>query len=125
MRQGKGVLLKITMQSTMSEGENEGPDVFLIITVEYSGYTYLTDETHHNSIVKMDDENLLSIYSFCKNAYENGTFDDYSESIEDGSTYTYTFYDKDGTEHIIYDGYCYSNPELKELRERIQGRDIQ
>ena len=120
MRQGNGVLLKIIEQSTMSEGENEGPDIFLIITVEYSGYTYLTDDKHHNSIVKMEDEDLLNIYSFCKNAYENGTFDDYSESVLDGSTYTYTFYDKDGTEHIIYDGYCYNNSELKGLREMIQ-----
>lgn len=64
-------------------------------------------------------DDILSLYSFCKNAYDNGTFDDYSETILDGSTYTYTFYDKDGSEHVIYDGYCYDNPELKGVRELI------
>ena len=119
IRHGNGVMLEITNQSTMCEGEELTPAVFSIMIVEYSGYTYLSDADHHNSIVRLSDEDMLSLYRFCKDAYDNGTFDDYSETILDGSTYTYTFYDKDGSEHVIYDGYCYDNPELKGVRELI------
>ncbi|MCR5292087.1 MAG: hypothetical protein K6E28_04290 [Eubacterium sp.] len=119
LHSGQGLLLKISNQSSMSESFGQGPDVFSVMSVEYSGYTYLTDASHHNDVVKMSDDDLLFLYSFCKEANENGTFDDYSEVILDGATFTYIFYDRDGAEHVIYDGYCYSNPELIKVRELI------
>lgn len=61
--------------------------------------------------LEMSDSDLLSIHNFCVNA-SDGRYDDYSEDVCDGSTYTFTFYDADGKAHVLYSGYCYDNDEL-------------
>ena len=69
--------------------------------------------------VKVTDEEYLRIYEFCKEAVAKNKFADYSEDICDGTTYRFVFYDKEGNEYLIYDGYCYDNKELQEIKKLI------
>ena len=69
--------------------------------------------------VKMSDDDYLKIYNFCKDAIAKNKFTKYSEDICDGTTYRFVFYDTQGNEHLIYDGYCYDNKELREIKKLI------
>ena len=68
---------------------------------------------------KVTDDEYRRIYEFCKDAVAKNKFKNYSEDVCDGTTYKFVFYDKDGNAHVIYDGYCYDNQELREIMHLI------
>ena len=67
----------------------------------------------------MSDEDYMELYEFCKTALKTNKFAGYSEDVCDGQTYMFMYYDEDGNEQLIYDGYCYENKELKDIMNMI------
>lgn len=84
----------------------------------YKGLAYNPNPIEEVGI-KVTDEEYRRIYEFCKEAVAKNKFANYSEDVCDGTTYKFVFYDKDGKEHVIYDGYCYDNKELQEIKKLI------
>lgn len=67
----------------------------------------------------ISDEDYMTLYNFCVESIKNDTYEDYIEYYEDGITYSFTFYDEDGEEHVIYDGYIYECEELDDIANLI------
>lgn len=88
------------------------------LRVTYSGYAYVPGSLNGEG-VRMSDKDLRTIYEFCVNSYENDAFEDYSEQVCDGSTYSFVYYDEDGDAHTLYSGYCYSNKDLQNVIDII------
>ena len=84
----------------------------------YTGLAYNPNPIEEVGI-KVTDEEYRRIYEFCQEAVAKNKFANYSEDVCDGTTYKFVFYDKDGKEHVIYDGYCYDNKELQEIKKLI------
>ena len=85
----------------------------------YKGLAYNPNPVNEQG-VKMSDEDYLKIYNFCKDALAKNKFAKYSEDdICDGTTYEFVYCDTDGNKHVIYDGYCYDNKELREIKKLI------
>lgn len=82
----------------------------------YKGIAYNPNPVNVQG-VKMSDDDYLKIYNFCKDAIAKNKFAKYSEDICDGTTYRFVFYDTQGNEHMIYDGYCYDNKGLQEIKK--------
>ena len=74
---------------------------------------------------KMSDEDYMELYKFCKTALKTNKFAGYSEDVCDGQTYMFMYYDEDGNEQLIYDGYCYDNDELDSIVDLVTGYTIE
>ena len=69
----------------------------------------------------LTDEDYMTVYSFCVETVRNDTFADYYEEVCDGQTYRFVFYDEEGEEHVLYDGYIYQNDELSSIVDIVHG----
>jgi hypothetical protein len=69
----------------------------------------------------LTDEDYMTVYSFCVETVRNDTFADYYEEVCDEQTYRFLFYDEDGEEHVLYDGYIYQNDELNSILDIVYG----
>jgi len=117
IKKNDGIMLEIISTPRMPNGDEEITKSVLDIT--YSGEVYDPDSEDDYSI-QLDDEDLLYIYEFCIDAYENDTFDGYFEDACDGITYEFVFYDEDGKEHVIFeDGYCYNNKKINKIFNKL------
>ena len=67
------------------------------------------------------DEDYSTVYSFCVETVRDNTFADYYEEVCDGQTYRFVFYDEEGEEHVLYDGYIYQNDELNSILDIVHG----
>ena len=67
------------------------------------------------------DEDYSTVYSFCVETVRDNTFADYYEEVCDGQTYRFVFYDEEGEEHVLYDGYIYQNAELSSIADILYG----
>ena len=112
----KGDLLVVTSYPQGPMIEKEYNSGILSSKVTYDGCAYNPFNTMG---VTMSDEDFLYIYEFCIDAYENDTFRDYSEQVDDGTIYSFVYYDENGEKHTLYHGYCYANEELTMVREII------
>lgn len=98
----------------------EDRDVYTtMLKVTYDGYAFIPNP-YSDKGEKISDGDYLKIYNFCVNSVEKDTFKNYSEDVCDGTTYRFTFYDKDGNPTVIYDGYCYNNEELQDIKKTIE-----
>ena len=114
----EGTLLEITQ---MPQGEmtlEEFEASVSTISVSYSGLAYIPNPIFSDGM-EMKDEDFLKVYNFCKDAYEKGTYSDYKEDVCDGTTYTFTYYDENGTAHVLYSGYIYNNKKLNDIIDTI------
>ena len=116
LKENDGVLLEITRTPQEAMSPEEFDNAICTWTVSYSGYAYCPNPVEETG-VQMKDKDLLFIYEFCIDAYENDTFKDYDEVVDDGDTYSFTYYDTDGGMHVLYSGYCYSNEDLQQVLE--------
>ena len=65
-----------------------------------------------DNVIKLINEQInAELYS----AYLYLAFADYYEEVCDGQTYSFVFYDVDGNQHVLYDGYIYENAELNSI----------
>lgn len=114
----KGDLLVIVSQPQEAMPPEEYEKAVTRMSVTYDGYAN-NPNPFNNSKVKMPDDEYLRIYNFCVEAAANNRFAGYSEDICDGTTYKFTYYDTEGNAHVLYDGYCYDNKELQEIKKLI------
>ena len=118
LKQHKGDMLVITAcpQGPMTEEEFNMRSSS--IRLSYSGTAYIPNPIEEQQINMPDDE-YLKIYNFCRKATAENRFANYSEQVEDGTTYNFTYYDLEGNAYVIYDGYCYENKELRDIMSLI------
>ena len=116
VRKNRGVLLEVTShpQGPMTQEDVERYTNTQKVT--YDGCAY---NPFNEMGVKMTDEEFLFIYEFCLDAYEKDLYKDYSEEVDDGTTFTFVYYDENGEAHVLYDGYCYENKTLSKVRNII------
>lgn len=114
-----GVMLTITRHPQEAMTIEDQRANTTVQKVTYDGLAYNPNPVNKNGI-KMSDEDYLKIYEFCIKNVEKSKFKNYSEDVCDGDTYTFTFYDLDGNPTVIYDGYCYSNEDLQDIKKTIQ-----
>jgi hypothetical protein len=116
VRQHKGTLLEVTAYPQGPMRIEDYRKENYTQKVNYSGSAYNPFNTQG---VTLSDEDFIFIYEFCIDAYENDTFRDYSEEVDDGTTYSFVYYDENGEKHTLYSGYCYDNEVLTKVREII------
>lgn len=116
VRKHKGVLLEVTShpQGPMTQEDVERYTNTQKVT--YDGCAYNPFNTQG---IRMTDEDFLYIYEFCLDAYEKNLYRDYKEEVDDGTTFTFVYYDENGEAHVLYDGYCYENKTLSKVRNII------
>ena len=116
VRQNRGVLLEVTShpQGPMTQEDMERYTNTQKVT--YEGCAYNPFNTQG---VRMSDEDFIYIYEFCLDAYEKELFKNYSEEVDDGTTYEFVYYDENGKAHVLYNGYCYGNEKLSKVRDII------
>ena len=114
-----GVMLTITRHPQEAMTIEDQRANTTVQKVTYDGLAYNPNPVNKDGI-KMSDEDYLKIYEFCIKNVEKSKFKNYSEDVCDGDTYTFTFYDLDGKPTVIYDGYCYSNEDLQDIKKTIQ-----
>lgn len=114
-----GVMLTITRHPQEAMTIEDQRANTTVQKVTYDGLAYNPNPVNKDGI-KMSDEDYLKIYEFCIKNVKKSKFKNYSEDVCDGDTYTFTFYDLDGNPTVIYDGYCYSNEDLQDIKKTIQ-----
>ena len=114
----KGDMLVIVSHPQMATTEEQYKNGILRMSVSYDGCANNPNPIN-NSLVKMPEDEYLKIYNFCVDAAAKNKFAGYKEQVCDGETYTFTFYDTEGQAHVLYDGYCYENKELKDIINMI------
>ena len=92
--------------------------------VTYAGYVY-SDRGYADEVAKMSDEDYMELYEFCKTAIKTNKYAGYYEEVCDGQTYMFMYYDEDGNEQLIYDGYCYDNDDLDSIVDLVTGYTIE
>lgn len=118
LQKHKGDLLVIVSHPQEAMPPEEYDKAVTKMSVSYDGYANNLNPIN-NSKVKMPDDEYLIIYNFCVEAAADNRFAGYSEDICDGTTYTFTYYDTEGYAHVLYDGYCYDNKELQDIKKLI------
>ena len=110
----------LVIESTIRAPIPDDMDPTTEYRVTYDGYVYC-DSEYSNGSAEISDEDYMEIYAFCVNAAKTGEFSKYSEDYLDGNTYKLTYYDPDGKEYVIYDGYCYDNDSLQDIIILVEG----
>ena len=117
VHQIEGTLIEITQtpqgEMTLEEFESS----IYTMSVSYAGLAYVPNPMIIG--LEMKDEDFLKVYNFCLDAYEKGTYSDYKEDVCDGTTYTFTYYDENGTAHVLYSVYIYNNKKLNDIINTI------
>lgn len=87
-------------------------------TIDWNGIITQTIEYAESGDVEvgsvaLSPDDFHVFYEFAEDAYTNDTYVDYSELVDDGETYGFTYYPADGSGSVhLYGGYCYSNENL-------------
>lgn len=84
-------------------------------TIERVLMYYLSGD--HVVATTLSDEDLITFYSFCMRYGDGNAFTGYRETVDDGETRGYYYYDEQGNRNEIYSGYCYDNETLLEPYE--------
>lgn len=84
-------------------------------TIERVLMYYLSGD--HVDTTTLSDEDLIAFYSFCMRYGDGNAFTGYRETVDDGETRGYYYYDEQGNRNEIYSGYCYDNETLLEQYE--------
>lgn len=119
LQKNDGVMLTITRHPQEAMTEEDQKVYTITLKATYDGLAYNPNPVNKEG-VKMSDEDYLKIYKFCMSNAEKSKFKDYSEDVCDGDTYSFTFYDLSGNPTVIYDGYCYANKELQDIKATIE-----
>lgn len=119
LQKNDGVMLTITRHPQEAMTIEDQRANTTVQKVTYDGLAYNPNPVNKDGI-KMSDEDYLKIYEFCIKNVKKSKFKNYSEDVCDGDTYTFAFYDLDGNPTVIYDGYCYSNEDLQDIKKTIQ-----
>lgn len=85
------------------------------VVIYYDGTVNYLDASPNECLGALNDEDYMTVYNFCIDTVRNDTFADYYEEVYDGQTYSFVFYDVDGDQHVLYDGYMYENAELNAI----------
>lgn len=85
------------------------------VVIYYDGTVNYLDASPNECLGALNDEDYMTVYNFCIDTVRNDTFADYYEEVCDGQTYSFVFYDIDGNQHVLYDGYMYENAELNAI----------
>ena len=115
-REGDMLVIESTIRAPIPDDMNPTTEY----RVTYDGYVYC-DSEYSNGPAEIGDEDYMAVYGFCVNAVKTGEFSKYSEDYLDGYTCKLTYYDPDGKEHVIYDGYCYDNDDLQDIIVLVEG----
>lgn len=118
LTKNKGDMLVIVSHPQMALPEGDYKNGILRMSVSYDGYANNPNPIN-NSQVKMPEDEYLKIYNFCVDAAAKNKFAGYKEQVCDGETYSFTYYDTEGTAHVLYNGYCYENKELQDIMKMI------
>ena len=118
LQQHKGDMLVITSYPQEAMPREQYEKGIKRMSVCYEGVAYNPNPVN-NSGVKLPNDEYMMIYNFCVDAAAKERFKDYSEQVCDGETYKFTYYDTEGNEHVIYNGYCYANEELQNIMKMI------
>lgn len=108
------------LESTICEPIPDYMDPTTEYRVTYDGYVYC-DSEYSTGPAKLSDEDYMELYWFCVHAVKTDEFSKYYEDVCDGDTYKFTYYDQDGEEFVIYDGYCYDNADLQAIIALVTG----
>ena len=118
LKKHEGFMLVIRSTPQMEMTEEEFKRASHKIGVTYSGNAYNPNPVNAEYL-PMSDEDYMKVYNFCVTSVAKNKFANYKENVDDGTTYSFTYYDTDGNEHLIYSGYCYQNKELKVIIDII------
>ena len=114
----EGPMLVIT--STIQAPIPEDVERVSSIILHYDGT--ISNQGYPNQCLGLiTDEDYSTVYSFCVETVRDNTFADYYEEVCDGQTYRFVFYDEEGEEHVLYDGYIYQNDELNSILDIVYG----
>ena len=91
------------------------------VVIYYDGTVNYLDASPNECLGALNDEDYMTVYNFCIDTVRNDTFADYYEEVCDGQTYRFVFYDEEGEEHVLYDGYIYQNDELSSIVDIVYG----
>jgi len=116
---GKGPMLEInsTVEGPIDYG-NDDRALGTTYTIDWNGAItktihYMTSGDVEVGSVTLSPDDFHSFYEFAEDAYKNDTYKGYSELVDDGETYGFTYYPADGSGSVhLYGGYCYSNENL-------------
>lgn len=108
------------LESTICEPIPDDMDPTTEYRVTYDGYVYC-DSEYSTGPAKLSDEDYMELYWFCVHAVKTDEFSKYYEDVCDGDTYKFTYYDTDGEEFVVYDGYCYDNADLQDIIALVTG----
>ena len=115
LRTYEGPMFELT--STVRAPVPDDFDRDYTVTIYYDA-SLVSDDYY---LPQISNRYYMTIYRFCVNSLEEDTFADYYEEVDDGQTYRFTFYDEEGTPHVIYDGYTYDNAELSAIIDLVFG----
>ena len=113
-----GPMLEITSTIRMPVPDDVDPNSTSVLN--YDGTVY-NSYNPNECLGTLSDEDYMTVYRFCVETVENDTFADYYEEVCDGQTYRFVFYDEEGEEHVLYDGYIYQNDELSSIVDIFYG----
>lgn len=113
-----GPMLEITSTIRMPVPDDVDPNSTSVI---YYDGTVNNSYNPNECLGALSDEDYMTVYRFCVETVENDTFADYYEDVCDGQTYRFVFYDEEGEEHVLYDGYIYQNDELSSIVDIVYG----
>ena len=118
LRTYDGPMLEITSTIRMPVPDDVDPNSTSVLN--YDGTVY-NSYNPNECLGTLSDEDYMTVYRFCVETVENDTFADYYEEVCDGQTYRFVFYDEEGEEHVLYDGYIYQNDELSSIVDIFYG----
>ena len=108
---GPMLVITSTIQGPIPVEEERDHSVVLF----YDGTVNYYDASPNECLGALQDEEYMTIYNFCIETVRNDTFADYYEDVCDGQTYSFVFYDEEGVQHVLYDGYIYESAELNAI----------
>ena len=114
--EGNMLVIESTIRAPLPDDYD--PNGYIVVT--YDGKVYDSDP-YNGDEFEMRDEDYMKIYEFCVEAAKTDKFAGYSEDVCDGVTYKFTYYDTDGEEFVVYDGYCYDNADLQDIVVLVEG----
>ena len=114
---GPMLVITSTIQGPIPVEEERDHSVVLY----YDGTVNYLDASPNECLGALNDEDYMTVYNFCIDTVRNDTFADYYEEVCDGQTYRFVFYDEEGEEHVLYDGYIYQNDELSSIVDIVYG----
>lgn len=92
----------------------------VIYDIYKDGTLEISNECGRNKTIKLiksctlSDRDLIALYIFAKDSYTNNKYANLNIAADDGTGYSFTYYDNDNS-HTIYSGYIYGEKSLMSI----------